>query len=324
MPRVHLAVLVLSVLLLAPFAAEAQPSRAGWPRQVTIGSASIGGVYFVLAGGWAKVIQDKMSMPSSVEVTGGPVQNIQLLQAKRIELGMTTMGPAVEGYNGVGGPRLTDIRVAFPMYTSYAHFITRADSGIRSIRDLNGKVVDLGPRGGSAEFVGTRALQAFNVRPRRIVHLSFQDGANNLRDGLVDANFGVIGLPVPAWQELSLTRPVRFFGFSRDEIQELVERFPWLTRANIRAGVYRGQDYIIDTVTMWNAAMVNKDAPDTFAYELVKTMFDNRDFLATVHPVANEMLPVNLFYINLPLHPGALRYYQERNVRIKESQMPPR
>lgn len=316
---------VLLVLVLSGTSAQAQP-RPGWPRSVTIGSASIGGVYFVVAGGYARVIGEKMGLAATNRVTGGPVQNVQLTATKEIELGMTTMGPAYEAFNGIGefkGKKLDMIRIAFPMYTSYAHWMVNADSPIRSVADLTGRVVSLGPRGGSAEFVGDRVLELFGIKPRRVVYLGFADGATAMRDGVVDTNFGVIGIPVPAWVEASITRPMRFFGFTREQIETLTEKFPYLARTAIRAGVYRGQDAVIPTVQMWNAAVVHKDMPEDFVYELVKTIFANRDFLATVHPTSHETLPVNVFYTRLPLHPGAVKFFREQGVKLTDDQIPP-
>ncbi len=316
---------VAGLLLALPNTGLTQ-SRAGWPRSVTIGSATIGGVYFVAAGGYAKMISDKMGLPATNRVTGGPVQNVQLVQTKEIELGMTTTGPAFEGATGVGdfkGRKTDAVRVAFPMYTSFAHWLVDANAPIRSVADLSGRVVSLGPRGGSAEFVGERVFELFGVKPRRVVYLGFADGAQGVRDGAVDANFGVIGLPVPAWVEFSVSRPARFFGFTKEQIETLADKFPYLARAAIRAGVYRGQDQVIPTIQMWNAAVVHKDMPEDFVYELVKTVFANRDFLATVHPTANETLPVNIFYVKLPLHPGAVRYFREQGVRLGDEQIPP-
>lgn len=320
-----IAVAALALALLLPQAGLAQ-QRAGWPRTVTIGSASIGGVYFVVAGGYARVIGEKMGLAATNRVTGGPVQNVLLVGTKEIELGMTTTGPAYEAWNGIGefkGKKVDTFRVAFPMYTSYAHWMVNADPGIRSVTDLNGRVVSLGPRGGSAEFVGDRVLQHFNVKPRRVVYLGFADGASAMRDGVVDANFGVIGVPVPAWVEASVTRPTRFFGFTTPQIETLTRQYPYLARAAIRAGVYRGQDQPIGTIQMWNAAIVHKDMPADFVYELVKTIFDNIEFLMTVHPTSGETIPVNIDYIRLPMHPGAVKYFQERGVKLRPEHIPP-
>lgn len=316
---------VLLVLALAlPAGAQA---RAGWPRSVTIGSASIGGVYHVVGGGYAKVIQEKLGVPASNRVTGGPVQNIQLVHAKQIELGLTTMGPAYEGMQGIGwarGTRYDTIRFTWPMYTSYYHCAVRGDGPVRSFSDLQGRVVDIGPRGGSGEFVSLKAFELLGIRPARTVNLSLAEGANALRDGLIDASCIVIGIPVPAWVELSLTRPTRFVAPSPEQITRLNSEYPYLAPAAIRANVYRGQDYVIRTVQMWNGAIVHRDMPDDFVYELTKTIFENRELLEQVHPTGAETVPVNVYYINGPLHPGALRYYRERGVQLRPAHQPPR
>jgi TRAP transporter TAXI family solute receptor len=325
MMSLHRLLIAFLVLVLLALPALGQP-RPGWPRSVTIGSASIGGVYHIIAGGYARVIGERMGVPATNRVTGGPVHNVRLVAAREIELGLTTTGPLFEALEGVGefhGSRLDTLRVAFPMYTSFAHWIVDAGSPIRSVADLTGRVVSLGPRGGSAAFVGERVLDLFGIRPRRVVYLGFADGASALRDGIVDAAFGVIGLPVPAWTEFALTRPARFLGFTREQIDTLTERFPYLSRTAIRAGVYRGQDAVIPTVQMFNAAVVHRDMPEDFVYEMVRTIFANREFLETVHASSAETLPVNIFFVRMPLHPGAVRYFREQGARLTPEQIPP-
>lgn len=315
------------VVLLAVAAPVAAQARADWPRSVTIGSASIGGVYYVVGGGYAKLIQEKLRIPASNRVTGGPVQNIQLVHAKQIELGMTTMGPAYEGLQGIGwarGVRHDSIRFTWPMYTSYYHCVVRGDGPVRSFSDLHGRVVDVGPRGGSGEFVSLKAFDLLAIRPSRIVNLSLAEGANALRDGLIDASCITIGVPVPAWVELSVTRPTRFVAPSPEQISRLNSQYPYLAPAAIRANAYRGQDYVIRTVQMWNGAFVHKDMPEDFVYELTKTILENRELLEQVHPTGAETTPVNIYYINAPLHPGALRYYRERGAQLRPGHQPPR
>lgn len=315
---------VLCVALALPVWGQ---GRAHWPRNITIGSASIGGVYYVVAGGYAKVIQEKLGIPASNRVTGGPVQNIQLVQAKQIELGLTTMGPAYEGMQGIGwarGTKYDAIRFTWPMYTSFYHCVVRGDGPVRTYSDLHGRVVDVGPRGGSGEFVSLKAFELLGIRPSRIVNLSLAEGANALRDGLIDASCITIGVPVPAWVELSLTRPTRFVAPSPEQIARLTAQYPYLASGAIRANAYRGQDYVIRTVQMWNAAIVHKDLPEDFVYELTKTMLENRELLEQVHPTGAETVPVHIYYVNGPLHPGALRYYREKGVQLRPAHQPPR
>lgn len=323
---VYRALAIVTVLVLALVGTSVQAQlRPGWPRTVTIGSATIGGVYHVVAGGYARVIGERLGTPATNRVTGGPVHNVELVQKKEIELGMTTTGPLYEGLEGIGWTKvkMDAVRVAFPMYTSFSHTMVPADSPIRSVTDWTGRVVILGPRGSTAEFVGLKLIEHYGLRPRRVVNMGFAEGATAIRDGVADATFGVIGIPVPAWVEAALARPMRFFGFTRDEIDTLAGRYPYLARGAIRAGVYRGQDHVIPTLQVWNAAIVHKDMPEDFVYALVKAIFDSQEFLATVHASSNETLPVNIFYVKMPLHPGAVRYFREQGVRLTAEQLPP-
>ncbi|HOJ44082.1 MAG TPA: TAXI family TRAP transporter solute-binding subunit, partial [Syntrophorhabdaceae bacterium] len=88
--------------------------KKDWPvKGVTIGAAPIGGVYYVWAGGPAKVLGEKMGIPASVESTGGPVHNVQLVNNKELHFGMVTAAPAYEGWTGTGwakGKKYQNIR----------------------------------------------------------------------------------------------------------------------------------------------------------------------------------------------------------------------
>jgi len=54
-----------------------------------------------------------------------------------------------------------------------------------------------------------------------------------------------------------------------------------------------------------------------------ETIFANTEFLMTVHPTSGETIPVNIDYIRLPMHPGAIRYFQERGVKLRPEHFPP-
>ena len=47
------------------------------------------------------------------------------------------------------------------------------------------------------------------------------------------------------------------------------------------------------------------------AYQIVKATFDNQQTLMEAHPAASATIPANIDHNSfLPLHPGAIRYYQ--------------
>ncbi len=109
------AVAVIGLLATAP--AQAQP--ANWPKSMTLGTASIGGVFAVYGQVWANIAADAIKVPISTRQTDGPNHNVILVHGKQVELGMTTMGIALQAWNGEGawtqGRKFNDIR-AYIMY----------------------------------------------------------------------------------------------------------------------------------------------------------------------------------------------------------------
>ena len=89
----RLAVLALGAVLLShPAAAQ--------PKSLTLGTASVGGVFFVYGQVWANIAADAIKVPISTRQTDGPNHNIILVETKQVDLGMTTMGVALQAWKG--------------------------------------------------------------------------------------------------------------------------------------------------------------------------------------------------------------------------------
>ena len=74
----------------------------------------------------------------------------------------------------------------------------------------------------------------------------------------------------------------------------------------------------METITVWNYMVVHKDASADFVYEVVKKTFENVDILITTHASAKETKPEAIVYSPIPLHPGAVKYYQEKGIKIPD------
>lgn len=106
---------------------QAQQPEKLKPNSLEIGTAAAGGVYVFYGNGVASLASQALGIPVTGIETDGPNHNLILIQDGDIMLGLTTMGPAFEAWNGIGewtgGQKFDNVRSLFPMYNTYFHSI---------------------------------------------------------------------------------------------------------------------------------------------------------------------------------------------------------
>jgi uncharacterized protein len=310
-----------AALMASAPAAFGQTPDPSWPKTLTLGTASVGGTYFIYGQAWASLVGEKIGVPINTQQTQGPNQNIILVQNKNIDLGMTTMGVALQAWNGQGdwtkGQKMRDIRALFPMYDTPFHFVALKRSGINSVAQLAGKRVGVGPRAGTPGTYFPLMFQALGIKDVTIRNGQASDMASQLADGLIDCFAFAAGLPIASYSELEATNDVTFFSFTPEEIAKLQQAMPELSPATIPAGTYKSMAAAQPTVGVFNFAIAHKDVPDSLAYAIVKAVHENHDAMVRGHAAAKETVPENVSKNTfLTFHPGAARYYKERGQTI--------
>jgi TRAP transporter TAXI family solute receptor len=317
---IRLAAGIAALLFAASTAfAQAKPNPA-WPKTLTLGTASVGGTYFVYGQVWASLVNEKLGTSISTQQTQGPNQNIILTDSRQVDFGMTTMGIALMAWNGSGdwtkGQKYTNIRATFPMYDTPFHFIALDKSGIKSVKDLAGRKSGIGPRAGTC---GTYFPMMFKILGVNTTIRNGQgsDMAAGLQDGLLDAFPFCAGVPIAAFSELETTNKVRFFTYSDEEIRKLKAALPELSDSVIPKGTYKQQTEDHKTVGVYNFALAHKDVPEDLVYGIMKAVLDNNAQMVKGHASAKETLVEN-WNRNafLPFHPGAVRYYKEKGINV--------
>ncbi len=310
---------VTAVMATSVFAQD----KTGWPTEMTIGTASQGGTYFVYGNGFAGYISEALGVNATGEVTGGPVQNVTLVQTGDHLMGLVTMGPAYDAWNGKSelapGLEHKDVRALFPMYQTPFQVIALKSSGITSVSDLAGKRVSVGPAGGTPGTYWPQFMAALGVEAT-ISNAGAADAGGQLTDGLIDAFAFAAGVPISAFAELAAQQDVVMFGFTDEERAKVLEAFPAMAPLTIPAGTYAGHDYDQNTVALWNFAIAHKDMPDTLAYEITKLALDNPDRMKQIHAAAKETLlenwDKNTF---MPFHPGTVKYLEEKGISVPDT-----
>ncbi|MFM2148231.1 MAG: hypothetical protein RLZZ187_537 [Pseudomonadota bacterium] len=315
---------IAAPMLLGLRPAAAQPRNAAWPRALTMGTAAPGGTYALYGPAWGQLAQEATGVNISYRTTQGPNQNIVLVQRREVELGMVTMGVALQAWNGQGdwtqGQRFRDIRALFPMYDTPFHGIALKSSGITTHAQLAGKNVGVGPRGGTPGTYYPLMLNHLGARPSAIRYGSASDIAGQLQDRLLDAFVFASGVPVPAFAEIEVQADVNYLDFTEVEQRSLTQQFPELAAGTLPMGTYRKQERPLRIVGMYNFAIAHRSLPDDLAYEITKSVLGQNPRLRQAIAAASETLAENWTKNSfLPFHPGAARYLREVGQRVPDN-----
>ena len=123
--------------------------------------------------------------------------------------------------------------------------------------------------------------------------------------------------------EVETTHDANVYGVPDDVSDKFIAKYPYFAKGVVPKGTYKSnKDKDIETLTLWNFMVVHKDTPDDFVYEVLKNTFGNIDILIAAHNSAVEVKPENVIYSPVPLHPGAVKFYQEKGIKLPENILP--
>ena len=316
----------LKYTVAATMMAAALPASA---QQLSIATGGTGGVYYPIGGGFAEMINNHIDgAQATAEVTGASVENMGLIMRGDADLALVLADTAYQAYTGTGdfdGRQIENTRALASVYPNAVQLVTLAESDIQSIADLAGKRVSVGAPGSGTELNARALLEANGVNyedftPQR---LNFNETADAIRDGDIDAGFWSVGPPTSSILNLAATRDIRLIGLSDEEIANAQEVEAVLAPYELAAGMYDGMDEAVQTIGIPNVLVVNADMDEELAYQLTQLLFENTDELIAVHPAANDTtIEFTMSSTPVPLHPGALRYFEEVGAEIPDRLRP--
>lgn len=295
-------------------------------RTLSIVTGGTGGVYYPLGGGLANMLAKHVpGWQATSEVTGGSVDNLRLIGARRADIGFTMADASLDAARGEdkfkGSPVAN--RALAVLYPNRMHVVTIEGAGINSMSDLKGKRVSTGSPGSATEVMGFRLLEAAGIDREKDIRrerLGVAESTNALKDRKIDAYLWVGGLPTAAVTDLAATPNVRIKLVDHAEFVGAMNA-KWgdlYAKGAIPAGTYPGQDRDNPNADVWNILVVHEGMPEDVAYRITKVVFENTAEWATVHAEARNVTLANQRQANspVPFHPGAVRYLTERGISL--------
>lgn len=282
--------------------------------KLTIATGGTGGTYYPSGGGVGELLRSKLDgvEAATAEVTAGSVENAQLINRGKADMGLIC-------WIGVVGANLKDklpnLRTMFFIHGSTVHWAVDRKGGINTIADLKGKKVALDAPGSAGLVSSELVLKLFGINPNKDIkalRIKQSQGADSFKDGRIDAVFGDVGYPNATFMELTTVRDVKILSFSDTDLSKIYSHYPSLPKEVIPAGTYKRQTEDIHTYTESGPFACNSDLPEDLVYQIMKTIHQNQGWLTrNVHKAIGRWKFDPSVKNLAPLHPGAVRYYQE-------------
>jgi len=290
---------------------------------VTIGTGGITGVYYPTGGAIAKMVnskRDTYGIRATVEATGGSVFNVNAIMSGDLEFGVVQSDRQYQAIRGLAewkdaGPQ-KDLQAVFSIHPESITLVAAVDAGIKDIKDLKGKRVNIGNPGSGQRQNSIDALETVGIDYEKDLQaegIKAAESAGLLQDGRIDAFFYTVGHPNGSIKEAtSGKRKVRFASIMG--IEKLLEKYPYYAKAVIPIEFYPGaaNDGDVPTFGVKATFVTSAKVSDDVVYAITKEVFDNFEEFKKLHPAYGVLTKEGMLEgLSAPIHPGALKYYKE-------------
>ena len=249
--------------------------------------------------------------------TPGSVRNLEALENGAVDVGLAQAGIAYMAYNGrlPDAPgSLRNIRGVAVLNSSTVHVMVGPRSRARSINDLQGLRVGVGPAGTGSALTSELLLSPYAGHAPRTRGVAAGQTADTLLAGGLDAAFTISGIP---HDEVGrATRDgARLVHVNGPEMDGLRSKYPFFRSAVIPAGTYANQHEPVQTLSIDIVLLTRKDLDDALVRRLTAGLFQMLPRLSSELDFLQGMDPERAPATPIPLHTGAALYYRERELR---------
>jgi TRAP transporter TAXI family solute receptor len=288
---------------------------------LTLATATPGGGFPVYADAVIAAVREvDPTLTITPRNTRGSTENVPLLEAGEVDLGLVQGEVAYEALRGVGRAP-SPIRIVAAMYSTPGMFVVRADSPARTVEDLRDRAVAFGARGSGLVLLARYVLDGLGLDPDRdfrAVYLERAgDGPAMVQDGRVAALWGG-GVGWPGFTAVA-TAPAgaRFIVPDAEGRRAILAKHAFLKPLTVPAGSYPGQDAPIASLGSWSFIMARPGLPDATGHRVAKALHGAEAAIARRLPQGRETTAANTAAAAPRpelLHPGVARYLRETGV----------
>lgn len=311
---------LLLLLFLSAFVAA--PAPAQQKMNISFGGSTPGGMMYYLVGVAGTIVSKELPQYNITQVsTGGSTENCKRLIKGELDMGIV-YGPHV--YMALNqedafkdGPKGTMLKGVTKIYEGESYFVTLPDSGIKTMADLKGKTVALGPPGSGTVWNSMNVLRALGLLDQvKGRQMSFADAGRAVANRQIDA-FAQSSAPAGSVKELAETKGAYVIPFSDEEIAKIVKMYPYYYGGIMKEGTYKGVPAIkmpyLPVYWIANEKVPAKAIQDilelVYQPEIHKKLSEGHKGWAQMEPGIKYLLD-----LGIKMHPGAEAYFKAKGL----------
>ncbi|MGK7948440.1 MAG: TAXI family TRAP transporter solute-binding subunit [Xenococcaceae cyanobacterium] len=311
-------------------ASDTTSPQAEQPQSLILTTATTGGTFYPVGVAIATLISNKTALIMNAINSAGSAENIQLLKNQEADLAILQGLFGAMAWSGTGryeGNPEQEFRAITLLWQNVEHFVIPkefANTGnIEDLNNIKAKSFSIGKRGSGTEISGRTILSelGFDVdRDFRPEYIGYSESAAALQDGRIAGMNIPAGVPASAitqtYAAMKADR-IAILEFTDSQLTKINTTFPVWQPYQIEANTYPGQEQPINTIAQSNFLAVRPAIDEETVYQITKTIYENLGELQEFHPATKEMsLDKAISGLTTPLHPGAIKYYQEQGLEI--------
>lgn len=245
--------------------------------------------------------------------SAGAVSNVRAIQRGDAQLALTFSDVAYlafSGHLGSSDPRFDQVRGIAVLQVTPIALVVRPGLNVTGPQDLRGLTVGVGPEGSGTAVTASLILRAYGLDESElhIESIGFQEGVTKLLHGKLDAMFDNAIIRSEALKRAA-DGGARFVPIEGPASDRLRREYPFLRVTVIAPELY---GTAVRTIGVDGLLICRSDLDETLVYEITRQLFASlrslgRGVLRFMDVKQAPATPV-------PLHPGAARYYREREL----------
>ncbi|MEA3230515.1 MAG: TAXI family TRAP transporter solute-binding subunit [Thermodesulfobacteriota bacterium] len=293
-------------------------------ERIVFGGGPAGGTFQVVANGIQvyKPVKAIEEFTVKAQSSAGSVENLRKTNAGKQQMSVVYSGHVYLGMNGMmkkDTKKYTDVLAVAWLYGAPAQMVVRADSGIKSIKDLEGKKVGVG-NAGSGAFANCELffshLGVWDKIERNA--MGYNDAAAAFGNNQLDAFWLFTAFPSGAVIMAAQTNDIALLDLDADaKSSGFYDKYPYFGKLAVPAGTYKGVDY--DAPSFQDSALwvANSKVSADVVYKLLSLVYTDeglKHMLGQKKTFKNMSLKTGATNIVTPFHPGAEKFWKEKGM----------